>query len=229
MAGGNLRVVELDFDQIKDNLKNFLRNQDYFTDFDFEGSAMSIMLDLLAYDTHYKAYLANMAINERFIDTSVKRASVISHAKQLGYVPRSAKSAMALVNITVYGVRLDYTMSIDKYTPFSATIGDKTYTFVTTKAYTTTPSGEYNAYTFNNVELYEGVPIAYEYTAAGYQSEHFKIPAFMVDTSTLIVNVQTSETDTTTKTYKYADSVSLLTPNDEVYFIEEGVDERYFG
>lgn len=228
MAGGNLRVVELEFDQIKENLKNFLRNQKYFTDFDFEGSGMSIMLDLLAYDTHYKAYLANMAINERFIDTSVKRASVVSHAKQLGYVPRSAKSAMALVNITVYGVRVDYTMSIDKYTPFSASIGGTTYTFVTTKSYTTTPSGEYNAYTFNNVELYEGNPIEYTYIATGTKSEHFKIPAFAVDTSTLVVNVQTSATDTTTKTYQYADAVSLLKPTDLVYFIEEGVDGYFY-
>lgn len=226
---GDLRVVDLDFDQVKENLKTFLKNQDYFTDYDFEGSALSIILDMLAYDTHYKAYLANMVINERFIDTAVKRASVVSHAKPLGYVPRSARAARAVVDIAVYGISNEYTMSIDKFTPFETYINGVTYTFVTTKSYTTTPSGEYNAYTFKNVELFEGTPLTYNYSVPNSSiGQLFKIPAMNVDTTTLTVTVQTSATDTTTSLYDYADSVSLLDGNDKVYFLQEGTDGYYY-
>ena len=226
---GDLKVVDLDFDDIKTNLKNFLNNQSYFTDYDFEGSALSILLDILAYDTHYKAYLANMVINERFLDTSVKRASVISHAKTLGYVTRSARSAKAVVDITVYGVSTNYTMSIDKYTPFSCDIGGETHTFVTNKAYTTIPSGGFNAYTFNGVELYEGNPLSYTYVATSNElNQLFKVPALNVDTTTLTVVVQNSNTDTTSYVYSYADSVSVVGSNDRVYYLEEGNDGYFY-
>jgi len=225
----DLRVVELDFDNIKDNLKTFLQNQDYFTDYDFEGSAMSIILDMLAYDTHYKAYLANMVINERFIDTAVKRASVVSHAKTLGYVPRSARAAKAVVNVTVYGVSPTYTMSIDKFTPFVCDINNESYTFITTKSYTASPSGDYNAYVFEGVELYEGTPITYNHQVqTSALGQLFKIPATNVDTSTLSVVVQNSASDTISHTYTKADFVSSLTPTDRVYYLEEGTDGYYY-
>lgn len=226
---GDLKVVDLDFDEIKANLKNFLSNQNYFTDYDFEGSALSILLDILAYDTHYKAYLANMVINERFLDTAVKRASVISHAKTLGYVSRSARAAKAVVDITVYGVSKDYTMSIDKYTPFNCSIDGVSYTFITNKAYTTIPSGEFNSYTFKNVELYEGTPISYSYEVSGNElNQLFKIPALNVDTTTLTVVVQNSNTDLTSNIYSYAESTSIVGSNDKVYYLEEGSDGYYY-
>lgn len=226
---GDLNVVDLDFDDIKTNLKNFLKNQSYFTDYDFEGSALSILLDILAYDTHYKAYLANMVINERFLDTAVKRASVISHAKTLGFVPRSARAAKAVVDITVYGVSNDYTMSIDKYTPFYCDINGQSYTFVTDKSYTTTPSGDFNAYTFTGVELYEGKPISYTYEVTNQNLNIlYKIPALNADVSTLTVVVQNSSTDTTSHVYSYADSVSVIGSSDNVYFLEEGSDGYYY-
>lgn len=189
----DLRVVELDFDQIKDNLKTFLKGQDYFTDYDFEGSALSILLDMLAYNTHYNAYLANMVINERFLDTAIKRASVVSHAKTLGYVPRSARAPKAIIDVTVFGVSTNYTMSIDKFTPFICDINGQSYTFVTTKAYTATPSGEFNSYVFKNVEVFEGTPLSYNYqVTTNNPSQTFKIPALGVDTTTLTVVVQKS-------------------------------------
>lgn len=226
---GELTVVDLDFDKIKDNLKTFLKNQSYLTDYDFEGSALSILMDMLAYDTHYKAYLANMVINERFIDTAVKRSSVISHAKTLGYVPRSVSAARATVNVTVYGISQDYTMAIDKYTPFSCAINGTDYTFVTTKSYVTIPSGEYNAYTFNDVQLYEGTPLTYNYVVPSSEvGQLFKIPAANVDTTTLTIVVQTSATDTSSSVYTYADSISLLNSNSKVYYIEEGTDGFFY-
>ena len=226
---GDLNVVDLDFDDIKTNLKNFLKNQSYFTDYDFEGSALSILLDILAYDTHYKAYLANMVINERFLDTAVKRASVISHSKTLGYVPRSARASKAVVDITVYGVSSNYTMSIDKYTPFTCDINGNSYTFVTHKAHTAIPSGEFNAYTFRNVELYEGNPIAYSYVVDDSNLNRlYKIPALNVDTTTLSVVVQNGSNDLTSYVYSYADFVSVVGSTDRVYYLEEGNDGYYY-
>ena len=96
-----LRVTELDFDQIKQNLKTFLQSQSEFTDYDFEGSGLNVLLDILAYNTHYNAYYINMVANEAFLDTALLRDSVISHAKVLGYVPYSRKSPRATLNFTV--------------------------------------------------------------------------------------------------------------------------------
>ena len=91
-----LKVTELDFDTIKNNLKNFLKQQNEFTDYDFDGSSLSVLLDILAYNTHYNAYYLNMVANEAFLDTAILRNSVVSHAKTLGYTPYSAKSPVAI-------------------------------------------------------------------------------------------------------------------------------------
>lgn len=95
----NLPITALDFDAIKDNLKSYLRGQTSFKDYDFEGSGMNIILDLLAYNTHYQAFYANMVANETFLDSAITRSSVASIAKQLGYIPRSAKAAKVTVNL----------------------------------------------------------------------------------------------------------------------------------
>ena len=96
-----LRVTELDFDQIKENLKIFLKSQEEFRDYDFDGSGINILLDTLAYNTHYLAYNANMAINEMFLDTAALRSSVVSHAKLLGYEIQSARAAKAIINVSI--------------------------------------------------------------------------------------------------------------------------------
>ena len=96
----NLRIAELDFDQIKSNFKAYLTAQNEFTDYDFEGSGLSVLLDILAYNTHYNAYLANMMVNEMFLDSAVKRSSAVSIAKHLGYVPASARGAIANLTVT---------------------------------------------------------------------------------------------------------------------------------
>ena len=98
---GKLEITDLDFDTIKTNLKTYMKGQSEFTDYDFEGSGLSVLLDVLAYNTHYNAFMANMLANEMFLDTSVKRSSVVSHAKRLGYTPVSAKAPVAYVNVNV--------------------------------------------------------------------------------------------------------------------------------
>ena len=123
----NFRVTELDFDEIKTNIKNYFKSKPEFTDYDFEGSALSVLIDTLAYNTHYNAYYLNMAANEVFIDSAVKRESVVSLAKMLNYTPNSIKAASARLNVTVNNVIGDPPfLIIDRYTAFTTTINSKT-------------------------------------------------------------------------------------------------------
>ena len=126
----SIDISELDFDQIKNNLKAFLQDQNQFTDYDFEGSALSVLLDVLAYNTHYNAYLANMLANEMFLDSAVKRSSAVSIAKHLGFTPASTRSARSTVDVTVNGPTGNpSTLTLNAKTPFSTTISGNTFTF----------------------------------------------------------------------------------------------------
>lgn len=228
----NLRIAELDFDQIKTNLKTFLNSQSEFTDYDFEGSGLSVLIDILAYNTHYNAYLANMVVNEMFLDSSVKRASAVSLAKHLSYTPRSTRGARAKINITVNGpTGSPAELTLNKYTPFTTTVNGTGYTFLNTQDYTIIPVD--NVYEFTDVEVFEGQYFEYTYvvTAPG-PGEKYVIPNSGVDTSTLQVTVQESATDLTTTSYALASDIADLDSTSEVYFLEENAQEKfeiYFG
>jgi len=234
----NLRIAELDFDTIKSNLKDFLKNYTdddgapHFTDFDFEGSGISILLDLLSYNTHYNAYLANMVINEMFLDSAVKRASVVSLAKHLGYTPVSVRGAKATISFTVASPTNNPNfLTLEKYTPFTTTINDNSYTFVNLNSITIQPSlGVYN---FDNIEIVEGIALSYTYTAyTPGPAEKYKIPNNNVDTSTIQVIVQNSSTNTSQTVYSLAEDTLGVDGTSEVYFLEETPDgffQIYFG
>ena len=129
-ANTYLRVTEVDFDEIKTNLKNYLQSQTQFNDYDFEGSNMSTLLDVLAYNTHYNAFYTNMLGNEMFLDTAQQRDSVVSRAKELGYITRSARGASANVSLTFTGVNNSVSeFTLPKNTTFTTNINDRTYTF----------------------------------------------------------------------------------------------------
>ena len=132
----NVRVTELDFDTIKDNLKTYLRNQSQFTDYDFDASNLSVLLDILSYNTHYNAVLANMVSNEMFLDTALKRASVVSLAKQIGYTPRSRRCSRATVNLAIQNpTSASSFKTLDAYTNFSTSIDGTSYTFYNISSY----------------------------------------------------------------------------------------------
>ena len=118
-----LDVTELDFDEIKTNLKTFLKQQDQFTDYDFEGSGMSVLLDLLAYNTHYNAVYANMLANEMFLDTADLKNSIVSHAKHVGYTPVSATSGTANITITFNSASAS-SLTVNKGTAFTSSVDD---------------------------------------------------------------------------------------------------------
>ena len=131
-ANTYLRVTEVDFADIKTNLKAYLRSQTQFNDYDFDGSNMSTLLDVLAYNTHYNAFYTNMLANEMFLDTAQQRDSVVSRAKELGYLTRSARGASANVSITFAGVASNVSeFELPKNTSFTTSINNRTFTFVT--------------------------------------------------------------------------------------------------
>jgi len=231
-AKGKLEITDLDFDTVKANFKSFLSQQSQFTDYNFEGSGMSVLMDLLAYNTHYLAFHANMLANEMFIDTALTRASAVSHAKSLGYLPSSMKSSNTYVDVTVTSVpTTQKTLVMSAGTIFTTSVNDVSYQFVTIGDHTAT--SDTGIFVFSEVRIYEGTRISYQYTVDSSNLEQqFVIPSSEVDTSTLVVSVQTSGSDLTTETYTLNTDYTTLTSTTLKYFlqeIEDGRFEVYFG
>ena len=229
---GRIEITDLDFDQVKDNFKTFLSQQTHFTDYNFEGSSMSVLMDLLAYNTHYLAFHANMLANEMFIDTSLTRASAVSHAKALGYLPSSPKASNTYIDITVRNVPISQkSLVMSAGTSFTTTINDVSYNFVTISDHTAT--SDTGIFVFSNVRIYEGTRVRYTYTVNSANLEQrFIIPAANVDTGTLVVSVQASTSDTTTEVYILNTDYTTITPTSLIYFLQEienGKFEVYFG
>ena len=225
-----LSISQLDFDGIKTNLKRFLSNQSQFKDYDFEGSGMAVLMDLLAYNTHYLAYNANVAANEMFIDTADMRNSIVSLAKALGYTPNSATAPYADINVVVNDAT-GSTLVMSAGTQFTTTVDSLSYNFVTIGSNTISPID--NVYTFSNLKIYEGTYVTYQYT---YDStdvdQRFLIQSASADVTTLTVQVQNSSTDTVINTYTKATSITELDSTSKVYFLQEAEDgkfEVYFG
>lgn len=222
-----LRVTELDFKEIKQNLKNFLKSQEEFADYDFEGAGLSVLLDILAYNTHYNAILAHLQANEMFIDTAIKRSSIVSIAKTLGYTPRSATASRASVNLTF--VPTDPTTTVYTITPqlkFTGSVNGSLYTFNVKDQRTQTSTN--GVFTFEDVELYEGTRITNTFVVnADTLSGPFIIPNDVVDTSTIKVTVQTSSTSLTQEAYRRSNTIIDLDGNDKVFWIEENASGKY--
>ena len=224
-----LSVTEFDFDEVKDNLKIFMRNQTEFKDYDFEGSGLSALLDVLAYNTHYLGFNANMLANEMFLDSSQLRSSVVSHAKTLGYTTRSATAAKATVDVFLNTSNTSATMPAG--TVFNTSVGDESYQFVTIKSVTASLSG--SSIVFDDVDIYEGSYVSTRYTADTQNVEQrFIINDERADTTTISITVQNSASDTTSNAHTLATDISGLTSTSNVYFLQEvenGKYEVYFG
>ena len=225
-----LTVTEFDFDEVKNNLKLFLKAQTEFKDYDFEGSGMNILLDVLAYNTHYLGFNANMLANEMFLDSASLRSSIISHAKTLGYVPTSARAAKATVDVTLNTTTLA-TATMSAGTIFTTSVEGTDYQFVTDSDVTASNIG--SGITFNDVFIYEGTYVTTRYTVDSSDvDQRFLLRSNRADTSTLTVKVQNSLTDTITNTYSEATDITQLGTDSEVYFLQEvesGLFEIYFG
>jgi hypothetical protein len=224
-----LRVTELDFDTIKQNLKTYLKAQSEFTDYDFEGSGLNVLLDILAYNTHYNAYYLNMVANESFMDTALLRDSVISHAKVLGYIPYSRKTSTATLNFTANsGSNTVSTLTLPRgFTFLSNEIDGISYNFVTLAETTVTKSN--TDFTFLNLPIYEGQLVTYNYTydQTTNPKQIFSIPDEDVDTSTISLTVQASSTNTAIETFKLSTDSSNVTTTSPVFYLQEDRGEKY--
>ena len=225
-----LEISELDFDGIKANLKTFLSQQDEFTDYNFEGSGMSVLLDTLAYNTHYLAYNANMLANEMYLDSADLRSSVVSLAKQVGYTPTSCTASTAVLNVLVNGAT-GSSLTMSRGTKFTTTVDSQSYSFVNNADVSITPTD--GVFQFSNLTVYEGSYLNYKYTVNTSDiDQRFIVPNNTVDTTTLTVKVQESSSDSTTNTYTLATGITELDSTSKVYFLQEvenGRFEVYFG
>ena len=236
MANTNLKVTDLDFDTIKTNLREYLAAKTVFTDYDFEGSALSALLDVLAYNTHYNAYYVNMVANEMFLDSASQRDSVVSIAKHLGYTPKSKSSASATITLqlTQSGSQSAVSVVVPKYEKFEASVDGKTYTFYSMNSYDSTSyvdAGSDRIFTINNVVLKEGTKLTKTFVVNdnSLNAERYLIPNSDIDTSTIVVKVKDSITtaDSGYKTYTENAGIKDLISTDLVYFLQEVEDGQY--
>ena len=228
-ANKKINITELDFDAIKANLKTFLQGQSEFSDYDFEGSGLSVLLDILAYNTHYNALYDNLAVNELFLDSAVKRNSVVSLAKMLGYTPRSAKCATADVNINIGTISAGPSVVvIPAFSPFSTTIDGKTFTFYNRDPLSAT--GPSTNYQILNARITEGEFLSFRFTVAA--NTRYIIPNANVDLETLRVRVQENATSSEFNTYTQSTSLVEADSATRVYWVKEiddGLYELVFG
>lgn len=227
-----LKVAELDFDAIKDNLKSFLKSQSEFSDYNFEGSGLSVLLDLLAYNTHYMGYYLNMVSNEMFIDTALTRGAVVSHAKLLGYTPRSAAAAQAGINITVTpgGVDSNSAIAIPRFTRFVSENKDGVnFVFVNPSTTVLPKNTTTGVFTTENMILKEGTPSGYTfvYDEQTNSTQTFVLPDIGIDVSTLQVVVQNSGQNANQESYMMSIDATNVNANAAVYYIEENKDGKY--
>ena len=230
MARNKLVVSDLDFDNIKSNLKAFLQDQPEFSDYNFEGSGFAVLLDVLAYNTHYLGFNANMLANEVYLDSADIRKNIVSLAKMLGYTPSSVRAPSANISIVVNNAT-GSSLTMDKGTTFTSTVDGTTYQFVTNQESTITPLD--GVYRFSDISIYEGTLVTYRYTVDSTDvDQKFIIPSVNADTSTLKVTVQNSSVDATSSVYTLATGVRSLDNTSKVYFLQEtdtGKFQIYFG
>ena len=228
MASNKLKVTDLEFDTIKSNLKTYLKSQSTFVDYDFEGSGMDILLDVLAYNTHYMGYYANMLANEMFMDSASLRESVVSHAKHLNVIPNSVTSPTAYLNMTFTPSGSPTSFTINKDTQFTTSISGVPYKFTTTATSIIYPVS--GVYSITNLAIKEGKILSKNYTVdLSSTTQRFVIPNKNVDTDTISVIVQNSGSDTATTTYTNGNSldVTTVTSTQKVFWIQEVEEQKY--
>jgi hypothetical protein len=225
----NTLISELDFELIRSNLAAFIANNSDFTDYNYEGSGLALLLDTLAFNTHYNSLYLNMAFNENFLDTAQLRSSIVSLAKQLGYTPKSKKSSLAEItfNITETDPAKENgnTIFIDKNTIFTSQKDGVTYLFSPVSTYSATSSD--GVYSFSDIRLREGTWVTISYTATGIENEKFYIDNFNIDLDSLEVIVRNSLTDTRSTTYEKISDIKVLNNDSPIYYLFEAPNRRY--
>lgn len=224
-ANSALVVSDLDFETIRNNLVSFLSSQTRFKDYDFDGSNMSVLLDILSYNTHMNNFYTNMAISEMFLDSAQLRDSVVSRAKELNYAPRSSRSAVAYITIAISPNDSPSTITIPKGTAFNSRIENTIYTFTTADAITVTST---DGYAVSDVPIYEGTYITERFKVDNNISDQrFILNNPNIDTSSITITVQNSSTDTTNSEFMKAESLLGYTGTSKIFFVQAADKSRY--
>ena len=228
------KFTNLDFDQIKSSIKDYIRANSNFTDFDFEGSNFSVLIDTLAYNTYITAFNSNMVVNESFLDSATVRENVVSLARNVGYVPRSRTSAQATISfdITTSGNTPSHTLQAglvcvgtEKDTSFVFSIPE-TITSTTTQALDGNGNIISSTSSFENIVVYQGTYLTKTFRVDGSLDQRFILENSFIDTSTIVVKVK-GPTDDTAREYRKVDNILNITSTSETYLIQEVTDERY--
>lgn len=222
---GFLSTSELDFTQLKANLKTYLQGQDRFSDFDFDGSNINVLLDLLAYNTYQNAFYLNMVGSEMFLDTAQLRETTVSHSKELNYLPRSKTSSVAYIDVVINtGGATPAYITIPKNYKFTTTIDKRTLNYTVPNDIVIRPiAGEYKA---SNVAIYEGSLVT-EYFSVANSSAFYTLLSDNIDTTSVDVYVYQSNTSTTSYSYSLSESLLDLSPTSNVFFIQGYQDTKY--
>jgi len=225
-----VNFANLDFDQIKTSIKDYLRSNSNFTDYDFEGSNLSVIVDALAYNTYITSYNANMVANEVFIDSATLRENVVSLARNIGYVPRSKRSSKAKISFFVN--TSNFSNLPTQLTLRSGVVcttrsfGAESYSFVIPNNITVPVTN--NIAQFSDVEIYEGTRITQNFTVDSYQpNQRFILNNPGIDINSITVSVKPSSTATVSRKYRLATSLFDITSESPVFFVQEIEDERY--
>jgi len=225
-------LTNIDFADIRESIKSYMRTRPEFTDYDFTGSTLSYLLDILAYNTYYSAFNANMALNELFLDSATTRDNVVNLAKLLNYTPTSYRAAYACIDVEVYteignnGLYPPYVL-LKKGNVCSGLIGGASYSFCTQEDKIAKVDQTTGYACFKNFAVYEGNHLTYEYTVDKTVNQKYLIPNERVDTSLLKVSVRANAQATQYDTYNIVQNITTIDPLSRVYFLSETNDRRY--
>ena len=219
------KFTNLDFDQIRTSIKEYLRANSNFTDFDFEGSNFSVLIDTLAYNTYINAFNANMVVNESFLDSATLRENVVSLARNIGYVPRSRNAAKATVSLSAQTTSASDTLTLQAGLVCVGTSENSNYIFSIPESITTTiNSGVAN---FSNITIYQGTYLKKQFVVDGSLDQRFVLDNSFIDTSTIVVKVKGLSDSGEGREYSRVDNILNINKNSEIYLIQEVQDEKY--
>ena len=222
------KFTNLDFDQIKTQIKDYLRANSSFTDFDFEGSNFSVLIDTLAYNTYITAFNSNMTVNESFLDSATLRENVVSLARNIGYVPRSRSAAKAEISFSVQiNDILTSTLDLEAGLVCVGNTNDTNYIFSIPERVVTTVDANQTA-TFSNVTVYQGSYLQKSFVVDGSLDQRFLLDNPYIDSSTIVVRIRDSVNDISEgREYIAADNILNIDKTSEIYLLQEVQDEKY--
>jgi hypothetical protein len=225
MANSAINLASLDFDTLKQNLKFYLQNQSVFKDYNYEGSNINVMLDVLTYNSYLNSFYLNMIASEMFLDTAQKLDSVVSHAKELNYLPRSARSSKAIVSFTTDTTGVSNPFIIPKGSIFSGLNSNGSYTFTTKeeRSFISTNS----TYAISNLEIYEGSYNKDTFLVDdSYENQKFVLSTAKIDTTDIEIIVSENNGQTNT-TFTQVDTLFDINSNSAIYFLQASSNSKY--